>query len=61
MLVITRRPGEVLQIGDDIEITIVRIGPGAVRLGVTARVDVPIVRKELLNRSERPNNGEELD
>lgn len=47
MLVLSRKPSEVIQIGPDIFITVVRIGPGTVRLGITAPRDVSIMRTEL--------------
>lgn len=47
-IVITRRVGEEIDIGDNIKITVVRIGPETVRLGITAPRDVNIVRSELL-------------
>lgn len=49
MLVLTRRNGEEIKIGDDIVLTIVRTGPNAVRLGVTAPKDVSIVRTEIID------------
>lgn len=51
MLVLTRRYEESIQIGDDIWITVVRIGPGNVRLGITAPKGTKIVRKELIESS----------
>ncbi|MBX3439664.1 MAG: carbon storage regulator [Planctomycetaceae bacterium] len=47
MLVLSRKPGERIMIGDEIAITIVRIGPNAVRLGIDAPRDMNIVREEL--------------
>ena len=47
MLVLSRKPGERIMIGDEIAITIVRIGPNAVRVGIEAPRDVNIVREEL--------------
>lgn len=48
MLVLSRKHREVIKIGDDIEVTIVRIGPDAVRVGITAPKTVNIVRSELV-------------
>jgi len=48
MLVLSRKHGEVIKVGDDIEITIVRIGPDAVRVGITAPMALNIVRSELV-------------
>lgn len=48
MLVLGRKTDETIHIGDDIVITVVRIGPGVVRLGIEAG-DRHIVRGELLD------------
>lgn len=50
MLVITRRRGDRVLIGKDVEIMVTRIMDGQVRLAIAAPKDVPIVRKELLGR-----------
>jgi len=50
MLVLSRKATESIQIGDDVTITVVRIGPNTVRLGVTAPKDMNIARTELLTR-----------
>ena len=47
MLVLSRKPGEKILIGDNVTITIVRIGPNTVRLGIDAPRDMNIVRDEL--------------
>ena len=47
MLVLSRKPGERILIGDDIAITIVRIGPNNVRVGIEAPRELNIVREEL--------------
>jgi len=47
MLVLSRKSGERILIGDDIKITIVRIGPNSVRIGVDAPGQMSIVREEL--------------
>lgn len=47
MLVLSRKPGERLLIGEDIAVTIVRIGPNNVRIGIEAPRGVTIVREEL--------------
>lgn len=51
MLVLTRRVDESIKIGPGITITVVRIGPGSVRLGITAPKDTTILRKELVASS----------
>ena len=50
MLVLSRRIGEQIKIGDDITVDVVRIGPGAVRIGITAPGELNIVRTELLEQ-----------
>ena len=55
MLVLSRRIGEQIKIGDDITVDVVRIGPGAVRIGITAPGELNIVRTELL---EQPGGDE---
>ncbi|HVJ69611.1 MAG TPA: carbon storage regulator [Caulifigura sp.] len=47
MLVLSRKPGERILIGDNVAITVVRIGPNSVRLGIDAPRDMNIVREEL--------------
>lgn len=49
MLVLTRKTYESVKIGDNIEVTIVRVGPNSVRLGIDSPSDVNIVRTELLD------------
>lgn len=47
MLVLSRKPGERILIGDNVAITVVRIGPNSVRIGIDAPRDMNIVREEL--------------
>ena len=47
MLVLTRKPGEAIVIGDDVEIEIVSIGGGKVRVGITAPKTTSVHRKEV--------------
>jgi carbon storage regulator len=54
MLVLSRKPGERILIGDDIALTVVRIGPNTVRLGIEAPRDMNIVREELCLRDAEP-------
>jgi carbon storage regulator len=48
MLVLTRRAGESLLIGDDIEIQVVRIEGDRVVVGIVAPSDVTVMRSELV-------------
>ena len=47
MLVLSRKAGERIWIGDDISVTVVRISGGGVRIGIEAPVELPVVREEL--------------
>lgn len=47
MLVLSRRPTETIRIGDDIVITVVRLGTGVVRLGIEAPKNLNVARGEL--------------
>lgn len=47
MLVLSRRAGERIQIGDQIEVTVVRIGPGVVRIGIDAPTEMTVMREEI--------------
>ncbi|HEY4312484.1 MAG TPA: carbon storage regulator [Pirellulales bacterium] len=48
MLVLSRKVGERIVVGDNITITVVRMGQGNVRIGIDAPDHMPIVREELL-------------
>lgn len=48
MLVLSRKLGEKIYIGDNVCITVVDIDRGKIRLGIEAPRDVPIYRQELL-------------
>ncbi len=50
MLVLTRRAGESLIIAEDVKITVISLGNGRVKIGITAPRDVTIVREELLDK-----------
>lgn len=60
MLVLSRKPGEKILIGDNVTVTIVRIGPNTVRIGIEAPRDMNIVREELCETAghvEEPVKG----
>ena len=50
MLVLSRKVGERIWIGDKISVTVVRITGGGVRLGIEAPSELPVVREELKNK-----------
>lgn len=59
MLVLTRRPGETLIIGEDIRVTVLEVSGNQVRIGVTAPKAVPVHREEVAERirAEAANSG----
>jgi carbon storage regulator len=57
MLILTRRAGETLMIGDGIEITVLGIKGNQVRLGVKAPRDVPVHRAEIYERIQQERVG----
>ena len=52
MLILTRRVGESLMIGDDVTITVLGVKGNQVRVGVKAPKEVAVHREEILNRIE---------
>ena len=52
MLILTRRVGESLMIGDDVTITVLGVKGNQVRIGVKAPKEVAVHREEILNRIE---------
>ena len=59
MLILTRRMGESLVIGDNITITVLGVKGNQTRLGVDAPRDVSVHREEILNRIKSDNPPEE--
>ncbi len=55
MLVLTRKTGEGIIIGDDIKITIVELKGGGVRIGIDAPRDMKIHRQEVFDRIKQEN------
>lgn len=59
MLVLSRKPGERILIGEDIAVTVVRIGPNTVRLGIEAPRTMNIVRDELCSPDAETSKAEQ--
>ena len=55
MLVFTRKKGECLIIGNEIEITILNIGTGSVKVGITAPRHISVHRLEVYEAIKREN------
>lgn len=55
MLVLTRKNGESIKIGEDIEITIVSVKNDQVKIGIKAPVTVEIFRKEIFDQIQLEN------
>jgi carbon storage regulator len=53
MLVLTRRPGESIIIGNGIKLTVVTVGPGRVKIGIDAPPNVRIDREEIHTRIQQ--------
>lgn len=47
MLVLSRKPGEVIMIGNSVKITVISYDRGVVRLGIEAPKSIPVHRKEI--------------
>ena len=50
MLILTRKVGESLMVGDDITVTVLGVKGNQVRIGVNAPRDVAVHREEIYNR-----------
>jgi carbon storage regulator len=53
MLILTRRAGEALRIGDDIEVTVMAVNGSQVRIGINAPRDIAVDREEIAERKRR--------
>jgi len=47
MLVLSRKRNESIMIGDDIEVSVLAVAGGKVRMGIEAPRDIPVFRKEV--------------
>ena len=61
MLILTRRIGETLIIGDDVNITVLGVKCNQVRLGINAPKDVSVHREEIYMRIQQEKQGSESE
>jgi carbon storage regulator len=59
MLILTRRVGETLMIGDEVTVTVLGVKGNQVRLGVNAPRTVAVHREEIYERIRREQEGGE--
>ncbi|MFO1400180.1 MAG: carbon storage regulator CsrA [Steroidobacteraceae bacterium] len=60
MLILTRRVGEKVMIGDDVSVTVLRVKGNQVRLGVEAPKSVSVQREEIFNRMKIEAEGHDV-
>ncbi|MTW21969.1 carbon storage regulator CsrA [Allochromatium palmeri] len=61
MLILTRRVGETLMIGDEVTVTVLGVKGNQVRIGVNAPRDVAVHREEIYERIKREQAGASQD
>ncbi|MFO1469175.1 MAG: carbon storage regulator CsrA [Steroidobacteraceae bacterium] len=58
MLILTRRVGETVMIGNEVTVTVLGVKGNQVRIGVNAPKDVSVHREEIYERIKREEEGE---
>ncbi|NCF74429.1 MAG: carbon storage regulator CsrA [Gammaproteobacteria bacterium] len=57
MLILTRRAGETVMIGNDVTITVLGVKGNQVRIGINAPKDVAVHREEIFERIQSEQSG----
>jgi carbon storage regulator len=57
VLIITRRPGEKIMLGDDVVIEVIEISGSSVRVGIAAPKSIPVYREEIWRSVKEENRA----
>jgi carbon storage regulator len=55
MLIITRKPGEKIMLGDDVVVEVIEVSGSSVRIGIAAPRSLPVYREEIWNAVKEEN------